>query len=71
MYTVKLIPLLLTVFETSKKVAVMLIALVGLHFLASGAREHSVTTYQEVVHHSASPVLGLMSMSFIIIYTYG
>lgn len=53
------------------QVAVMALALVGLHYLASGARAHSVTTYQEVVKFTANPVFGLLAMIFIIIYTYG
>ena len=53
------------------QLGVMALALVGLHYLASGARAHSVTTYQEVVKFSASPKFGLLAMVFIIIYTYG
>lgn len=53
------------------QIAVMLLATVGLHYLAAGSREHSVTTYQEVVKHMAGPKFGLLSMIFIIVYTYG
>ena len=53
------------------QLGVMLLALVGLHFLASGARAHSVTTYQEVVKFGAHRHFGLLAMVFIIVYTYG
>jgi len=49
----------------------MILATVGLHYLASGAREHAVATYQEVVVHMAGKHFGLLSMIFIILYTYG
>ena len=53
------------------QIAVMILATVGLHYLAAGSREHSVTTYQEVVKHMTGPKFGLLSMIFIIVYTYG
>jgi len=54
------------------QLGVMLLALIGLHFLASGARAHSVTTYQEVVKFGAPHrYFGLLAMIFIIIYTFG
>ena len=53
------------------QVAVLVVALVGLHFLAMGARESATGTYQDVVSAMCGRKFGILSMSFIILYTFG
>lgn len=50
---------------------VLVIALVGLHYLASGARESATGTYQDVVNELCGRKFGLLSMTFIMLYTFG
>ena len=53
------------------QVFVVAFALLGLHFMAKGARESATGTYENTIREVCGAKFGMMSTTFIILYTYG
>jgi sodium-coupled neutral amino acid transporter 7/8 len=53
------------------QVLVLLLSICGLHFLAKAAKEKNVSSYQDTVREVVGVRFGIMSMTFIMLYTFG
>ena len=53
------------------QIIVLALSIVGLHFLAKAAKEKNVSNYQDTVREVVGVRFGVMSMTFIMLYTFG